>query len=228
MITFLVSLLVSASAQNSCFCETGTFPENEIKFFELGCKIWLAKQANCQNQEIIPAGTSYVDRSHTSTSGHFTIGYVGHWASSAETVEYLKNTIEPLLSTGPSVTVDNTACLSMNVPEKVLSYVQNLRLPESQELNISGNQANSIGEWETVIGSSFNFWAKVSSKNSEIEFPNCDDFEHYSCLKKYQLNHHGRCWNQNKQLIDLTCCRVRTESELDPAVYQWEQINNCF
>ena len=228
MITFFMSLLVSAFAQNACFCETGTFPQDEIKFFEMGCHIWLSKQSHCQTKEIIPAGTSYMDRMRSSNGGKFVIGYVGHWASAYQLATYLSDSIEPLLNEGVSVDIDNTGCLSMDVPEKVASYVQNLHLPEGQELNIKGNQANSIGEWTTLIGSSYNFWAKVSSKNSAIEFPSCDDFEHYACLKKYQLNQGGRCWNESKQLIQLKCCRVRTESEIDPAYYQWEQWENCF
>jgi hypothetical protein len=228
MITLLMSLLVSAFAQNSCFCETGIRPTNEIKYFKLGCQIWLSKQANCTNSEIVPTGTSYIDRGNASTSGQVIIGYVGHWTSASELVDYLKKTVKPLLDSGLSVDIDNTACLSMDQPEKVLSYVESLRLPSGQELKIKGNQANSIGEWESLIGSGYNFWAKVASNQNEVEFPSCDDFEHYACLEKYQLNHHGRCWDATGNLIQLSCCRVAAESEIEPAFYQWEQKQNCF
>jgi hypothetical protein len=227
MITLLMSLLVSAFAQDSCFCETGNFPQNEIKYFKLGCQIWLSEQANCTNQEIVPTGTSYVDRRMASEPGQVNIGYVGHWASAGQLVNYLKDTVKPLLDSGLSVSIDNTACLSMDQPEKVLSYVESLQLPANQELKIKGNQANSIGEWEALVGSGFNFWAKVTSGRNEIEFPNCDDFEHYACLKRYQLNHHGRCLDSRGNLIQLTCCQVAADSEIEPAYYQWEQKENC-
>jgi hypothetical protein len=223
----LFSLSV-ANADKCCFCEVGTDPANQMGFFKKGCQLWLNMQKNCDSKEIVPERTQYQFRDLK--CDNLAIGYVGHWSSALETAIYLRDFIAPTMQKFAlkNVVVDNTACSGMNNPEIVSTVVHSIPLNPGQRLEVVGNQADSIGMWEVILGPSYNFWARVESDKPGITFPSCRQFEDRPCLTNVQYGQGGRCVDRSGQLKSLKCCTVvenRGETNLSRVV--WSEPQYC-
>jgi hypothetical protein len=122
-------------------------------------------------------------------------------------ISYLNQSIVPILKTGASVEVDNTACLSMKNPDLVLQYIKSLELPKNQTLKVTGNQATSIGKWDVVLGRSHNVPAVAASLSTEVTYPSCKRNQGMNCIQQHQLDEEIKCKNDKNELVTLTCCQ---------------------
>jgi hypothetical protein len=227
---YAVGANTAAASTKACFCEVGSKPENQVRAFSLGCSMWLRTQKNCVSKQKVSEGTDYSRLNLPLGTSDVSIGYVGHWFNSGETVIYLQNVVTPLMKQkNVSVTIDNTACKAMENPLQVLDHVKRLRLQDHQSLVIRGNQVNSVGKWDIILGSNFNFYAIVSSITREITYPRCKGFQNGACLPKVQLNEVGTCVDKNGQQAQLRCCKVRKgpidRSSIDR--FAWLSENEC-
>jgi hypothetical protein len=219
----------------SCFCETGNWPANQKKLFQIGCKVWLARQSGCAAKEIVDEDTNYLRKALPAQTDLLSVGYVGHWDNSKHFVDYLTRSILPVMrERNLSAEIDNTACDAMHDPEQVFNLLKSLELPQTKFLTAKGNQAISVGTWDVILPSSDNFVAEVSSKVDHIIFPSCRDYHHYSCLKDIQTHETGRCLDQQQHLDKLECCPVyrndvgqQSQDTGAMPYYQWEHPQDC-
>jgi len=231
VVTNLVAFSVQAQANTCCYCETGTFPNNEKKFFKMGCQMWLNDQKNCSAKTIVGHGYNYVGESQCQ---NFNIGYVGHWADSYQTTYYLDQTILPLTRyPNSTVNIENTACRAMLDPYQVQNYMNQQSLPKNFKITFNGNQVNSVGKWDNILGGSYNLNATLktnSAKKSELTFPACRHFLNKNCLEKYQAQESGLCMDQNQKLKKIVCCKdsTATVGEGIPVHrFAWQESQNC-
>lgn len=229
--TWLFALQAPAQTpQDLCICETGTFPANEIKYFRLGCKQWLKDQTNCTDKKIVEYGHDHTNALVSLKITNLRLGYVGHWSSAQQTLADLKTRLIPAIqSAQSSLTIDNTACKSLDDPELVHDYIRSLRLPESRFIQIRGNQTDSLGKWDELFGSRVNFTAEVSSTQPQVQFPSCKRYQDYPCFQQYQLGQSGRCLDRQNQIDSLICCKQQVpggEGGMQDR-YFWSQKKDC-
>ncbi|MFZ4404491.1 MAG: hypothetical protein ACOYOK_10355 [Pseudobdellovibrionaceae bacterium] len=186
--------LPSGAQTKLCYCEVGEYPSGQQKFFKVGCDIWLSEQKNCDVKEKVPQNFDYTQLAEFSSAKTedqaplLVVGFVGHFSGSREMISYLNQSIVPILKTGASVEVDNTACLSMKNPDFVLQYVKSLELPKNQTLKVTGNQATSIGKWDVVLGRSKNVPAVATSQSTEVIYPSCKRNQGMNCIQQIKFN----------------------------------------
>lgn len=217
-------------SHTSCFCEIGSFPENQQIFFSLGCEIWLARQNSCNYKAIVQQDANYLTTAMPIDTHALNVGYVGHWDNSRHFIAYLGSSIIPYMqATNASVFVDNTACDAMNDPESVSAFLNTQKFSSDQSLLARGNQATSIGTWDVVLPSSDNFTAEVSSKIDHVIYPSCDNYESKPCFQGVQDFQRARCLNQQESLTTLTCCpaKIAGRSPTEPPLFKWELPQNC-
>lgn len=228
---FIVNNFAAAKPQKACFCEAGTYPEYQRPAFAAGCRLWLKEQKDCATKHEVQHGVSYADLPLQQDLTHISIGYVGHWINSQQLLSYLHSRINPLMSQkGLSVSIDNTACSSMNDPSLILDYVKNMAFQKDQNLIIKGNQTRSVGKWDALIGSKNNFYAFVKNTKKEVIYPNCREFQNYRCLQGVQANDEAVCTTDNSQLMRLRCCQV-PDNPYDDEIetdFAWLPISGCY
>lgn len=220
LLAFLViigfSQALYSQTQNTvtnCYCEIGAYPQDQQKFFRIGCQIWLGEQENCQIKKIVPQFYNYLNEWNYSRTTKLHIGFVGHWSNSDETMNYLDEQIFPMLRQNINhIEIDNTACKALDRPYEVQNHINRERLPANVTLKLKGHQVNSVGKWDKLIGNSFNLDAMVSTIHGQPAFSSCKYFEGKSCLHTVQLNDSGLCLNQNQKLKKLTCCKRLVDS----------------
>lgn len=231
----LGSIWMPAASAKSCYCETGTSPSSEAPLFWIGCKLWLAGQNGCGSKKIVANGYDYLG-SGDSFDSEIAIGYVGHWGSSSEMVDYVNSSVYPLMSrTDSSVIVDNTACLAMSDPEKILAAMSQWAptFKPGQTLAIRGNQTVSVGEWSILPGfGSMDFPAVVSSTSGTVQYPKCEGFRDNNCFAAAQAGKDAVCENNDGSLTALSCCSVLVPGQgRQRATYVrnelWETETNC-
>ncbi len=233
--TSLESKASNENLKKACFCETGNWPKDQKKLFKIGCEVWLSRQFDCAQKEIVDEDTNYLQKALPQSTDLLSVGYVGHWDNSKHFVDYLNRSILPVMRERKlSAEIDNTACDAMHDPEQVLSFIKKAELPSSKFLTAKGNQAISVGTWDIILPSSDNFVANVSSKVDHVIYPSCRDYHHYSCLKDIQTHETGRCLDRQNQIDKLECCPVyRDDNGGDPQdsgampYYQWEHPQDC-
>lgn len=219
----------AATGGKCCYCEIGAEPVSEGKFFNMGCKLWLKDQKNCDVKEIVPQGTDYSAMNLACDGGTLSVGYVGHWNSSEEMVEYLQASIVPVMAKHHvSVTVDNTACSSMNNPPVIVNYIKSLGLSSNQTLTIRGNQLTSVGEWTHLLGQSANFTATVSSVGEKVIYPACKQYEGYNCIQQVQRGQPATCIEKDGRPQVLVCCGVTADiTRSNSMKYIWTTQDQC-
>jgi len=222
---------IHAHFKKSCYCETGNWPKDQKKLFEIGCAVWLARQSGCNLKEIVDEDIDYTQKDIPKNTKLLSVGYVGHWDNSKHFIDYLDNSILPVMrAKSISADVDNTACDAMHDPERVFDYLKTQSFAPDQFLKARGNQAISIGTWDVILPSDLNFIAEVSSRVNHVIYPSCGDYEHYACLQQYQLHESGKCVEDDAgDLRQLVCCQVKLDPYEHPYQmrYQWEQRQNC-
>jgi hypothetical protein len=237
----LLTLFFSASlvgnfavAQDCCVCEIGKDPEHQQGFFELGCRLWLGEQKGCASKVTVVQGTDYrsLDFNRCSPQGRIRLGYVGHWRDSWQSIFYLRYRVVPLArERRQSVIVDNTACLAMKEPERVLESLRQERLPPGLFIHFRGNQVESVGKWDKIFGRSINVWAEARTDHADVIFPACRDFEDKACFSGNQLEDRPRCRSAQGELITLRCCQKEDlyseGGAMNSNSYFWKKVQDC-
>lgn len=228
------------SEEACCYCEVGNFPENQKKFFHTGCEFWLKSQSHCVSKEVVPQNTDY--SFFSCPSERLKIGYVGHWSNSQETWNYLQNSILPLFKRKfREIELDNTACRSIDRPEFLLKKILEQNWGNSLRLVVEGNQVDSVGLWEKLLGPSINLKAKVDTEIGKVTYPNCKKFLNRPCMKDVQLSQSGYCQRGDKSfsfrgtsstmLQEIACCKVeevgRGEDSTTAVRFLWTDKKNC-
>ncbi len=213
-----ILLLFSLLSVNAdvCICQFpkedskfGAGYRGEIGFYKMGCAIWLRKEMECRRQKIIDINTPlgpYLDRV-LGESETLRIGYVGHWSSSEEYINYLKDNIEPLVREKKiPVEVNNTACLSMADANAVQSYLSSLQIPNDTYIRVEGTQTTSIGMWDKVLihRRKADLIAIADSRDISPTYPSCKEFFNRNCTM-FQENETGFCEDETKILRKLIC-----------------------
>ena len=169
-------------ATTSCYCEVGNYPPDQQKFFRAGCDLWLKDQKNCDFKKTVSQNYNYRSVVDFKKTNQLKIGYVGHWSNASETIQHLHEHIVPLAKEfSISLDVDNTACKALDDPYYVNDYLKTQRLPANSAITYKGNQVNSVGLWEKLLGPSLNLNASVSSVTQQVSFPRCLLFEGRNC-----------------------------------------------
>ncbi len=234
IVTLLACLFISINsyAAKCCFCEIGDLPASQQSFFKMGCNMWLKTQKNCDVKAVVPQNANYADMNLSCRNGEMSVGYVGHWESSYQTVNYLQRSIVPAIKNhNVSVQVNNTACRSMSAPDDVFKFVKGLALPTGKSLSVVGNQVLSVGKWDILLGSSINFIAGASSNKDSVQYPSCKSFKDRPCMQQIQQNESAVCIAGNKKQTQLTCCGVEEmsmgESSQMQLKFVWTEKLNC-
>jgi hypothetical protein len=218
----LILLFVSFASLNSfaasdtcCICQTGLKPTNEIHWFKKGCKLWLSKQKNCSSKKIEPIDkVDLVNSALKCEGGVVKLGYVGHWGSSSELIDFLSKSLVPTSKAYKvDIDYDQTACTSMNNPALVEDFFDSLNI--ENKITVKGNQVTSTGMWDDVLPHKTNFWAKINSHEKKIQFPKCSNFKNKTCFGKYQKNETGICLDGEEEVI-LKCTKVSS------ILYRWK------
>lgn len=203
----ILSLFMSFNAYaNCCICQTDTSPEEHIKWYKTGCRMWLTARG-CPAGKVIPQTESIAKHIPKSCEGKkLKLGYVGHWASARDTVNYVSSLLKVLEEKDLSLYYDNTACLAMDRPELVQNYLNKIS-PElgDREIKIKGNQAISTGMWDPILPGKHNFKAYASTETEMVEYPKCKEFVDKSCWKMFQEGETGLCLEEDGTKSVLKC-----------------------
>ncbi len=201
---------VSARDNDLCICQTGSHPSNQVGFFRLGCRLWNAGNS-CGRKLTVPESENLdgILARYPGTRS-LKVGYVGHWSSAGQSVDFLRSKITPLLTKYEvSIEIDNTACLATDNPYIIGHYLRGLG-PLGERVKFRGNQAISTGLWDRTLPGKHNFWAVINGGNLEVEFPSCEEFENRGCLGLVQREGRGICRDdRNNKYVTLSCQRDR-------------------
>jgi len=223
------SLANAQGGGKCCYCEIGDQPTSQQGFFRTGCKIWLGDQKDCDTKEIVAQNTNYSAMDLKCDGGTMAVGYVGHWGSSSEMVGYLDDVIVPAMQKHHlSVNVENTACSAMNYPAAIVDFIKGLRLPPGQTLSVSGNQVESIGVWDHVLGKRINFMASISSIDEKVTYPSCKQYEGYNCVQQVQSGQPATCAEKDGSTKVLYCCGVTSDfTRANSQKFIWTTQDQC-
>ncbi len=201
---------VMAQDNDLCICQTGTSPANQVGFFRLGCRMWNAGNS-CGRKLTVPESENLdgILARYPGTRS-LKVGFVGHWSSASQSVDFLRSNITPLLRKyDVSIEIDNTACLATDNPYIIASYLRSLG-GLSERIKFRGNQAISTGLWDRTLPGKHNFWAVINGASLDVDFPSCEEFENRGCLGLVQREGRGICRDdQNSKYVSLTCQRDR-------------------
>jgi len=214
---FFVKVAEAAKENDLCICQTGTEPQNEVKFFKLGCKVWHMGKS-CGKKMTVSFDRSLDEiLAENPSAKKINVSYVGHWSSAYESVQFLDYTIAPLIRKHDvSVTIDNTACLATDNPFVIVNYLKSL--PDvAGRIEFKGNQAISTGLWDKALSGKNNFWAKISGEKLDVTFPGCRDFESKGCMGAFQSNETGVCFDEKSEKHVFLRCEEgeRTVTRMD-------------
>lgn len=211
----LATFSFTASAQDDfCLCETGNSPKNEVPFYRAGCKLWLASQS-CHEKKVISIDDdldSAIPR--TSDGKKVKLGYVGHWSTTGESIDYILDRILPL-NKGRRISffIHNTACYATKDTYILQDLMNLINIDPETSITFQGNQAASVGMWEKFIPFKENMYSIVGSNLSAPIFPPCEEFQGKRCLGSIQLNEQGFCTSivdGKKVNKTLACEEVKT------------------
>ncbi len=189
---FLLSGNVLAGLDDLCICQTGSEPREQVPAFFAGCEAWLNLQM-CVRKKIVSISKPLIDVVDKGMKPRsIKVGYVGHWGSAEESVQYLSSEILPVIKKyDVSIKVDNTACLAVDNPYVIMDYLNSIT--EGPRIRFLGNQAISTGMWDKFLPGRNNFWAKIDGKKKEVTFPSCKSFEKKICFGMFQGGEKGIC-----------------------------------
>ncbi len=208
---------VRAQDNDLCVCQTGTYPTNQVGFFRLGCRMWNAGNS-CGKKLIVPE-TESLSRILSQNPGtrSLKVGFVGHWSSAAQSVDFLRRSIVPAMRNNDvSVEIDNTACLATDNPFIIANYLRFLG-PIGTRIKFRGNQAISTGLWDRTLPGKHNFWATISGETLEVDFPTCAEFENRGCLGVVQREGRGICRDENSGEHVTLRCQFERNTQVIPA-----------
>jgi hypothetical protein len=201
--------------RNICICQIDTI-SREVPFYRAGCGLWLNGQ-RCDEQVTISITENLRDHLRPEHRGQkLSLGYVGHWSSSNQTVDFLRKEITPVMNEfDMDVFYENTACNPMDNPELVQDYINSAELPTARRLEVRGAQSISIGMWDPLdLTLRANVPAIASTELQTPAFADCANYEDYRCSNRYQLYERVRCVDTTQArrfLVDLRCEEVERE-----------------
>ncbi len=229
---------VRAQDNDLCVCQTGSYPTNQVAFFRLGCRMWNAGNS-CGKKLIVPE-TESLNRILSQNPGtrSLKVGFVGHWSSAAQSVDFLRRSVVPAMRNNDvSVEIDNTACLATDNPYIISNYLRSLG-PIGARIKFRGNQAISTGLWDRTLPGKHNFWALISGDTLEVDFPKCSEFENRGCLGMVQREGRGICHDEaSGDHVTLRCQLHRStfvvpasndnpEQTMEQTQYLWKRSEN--
>jgi len=218
-ILILLGLFSLSAFADVCICQYpkedakyGGGYKGEIGFYKMGCSLWLVGERKCRKNKIMDINiplTEYLDEldEELEEGEKVRVGYVGHWGSSSELVDYIKNEIVPVTKKyNVPVSVENTACYGMEDPQLVSKYLHSLYSNESNYITVEGTQTTSIGMWDKV---SFAFRkadlvAFADSREEAAIYPKCEEFLNRRCTG-FQEGDVGLCVDELGNKKELLC-----------------------
>ena len=198
--------VVNAAEQDLCICQTGIRPSSQLPFFKIGCRLWNLAQ-KCNEKLTISVNDSIEDiLSSRPQVKAIKLGYVGHWGSADEAVDFLHDKIMPsIIKYNVHFDIHNTACLSTDNPYDILNYLKSIG-KYAANINFKGNQAVSLGIWDSVLPGKNNFWANIDGGDLNVTYPNCTEYENKTCAGMFQDNEKGICYDDtNNKYTFLRC-----------------------
>jgi hypothetical protein len=218
---------MAVEKRDLCICQTGTAPSNEIKFFKLGCKTWNMTQ-RCDEKITMSLDDSIEDvLAQRPGVKSVKLGYVGHWSSSRESNEFIREKVLPSVKKYKVYfDIHNSACSSMDNPYQVKSFFKKLG-PDARYIHMYGYQAISTGGWDPILPGKNNFWSAVNGNSLEVKFPNCKEYEQKQCMGMFQNDEEGVCYNEkDKKFVTLKCLeRTRKVTMQNPNGRGVTQLN---
>lgn len=189
---FLLAGNAKAGPDDLCICQMGDEPKEQVPAFFAGCEAWLNLQL-CLRKKIVSISKPLIDVVDNGMKPRsMRVGFVGHWSSANESVNFLKEEVVPVIQKyDVRVKVDNTACLAVDNPYTVANYLKGIE--EGSKIRFTGNQAISSGMWDKFIPGKNNFWSKIEGKTGEVTFPSCKKFENRVCYTIFQGGEKGVC-----------------------------------
>jgi hypothetical protein len=228
LLLLLLISFIQVGQANVCICQYpkedakyGGGYRGEIGFYKMGCALWILSEGRCRKKKVIDINMSldpYLNKV-LKPQEKVKIGFVGHWSSSEEFIEYLQSDIEPLLKKyDSSFEVENTACSSMDEPAKVQDYLTGLQLNENKYINVEGSQTTSIGMWDKLsIGfRKADLIANGDSRGLKNVYPLCKKFINRRCTG-FQEGETGYCQSDsgvNRKLICHGKIKTKLNSKL--------------
>ncbi len=207
MISIITLISLHLQADDCCICQTGTEPQSQVVFFQAGCGLWLNGQQGCSSKETIPFADDLDARIPRSCDRQTVrLGYVGHWSGSYESMDFIYSRLLPInQGRGISFDVRNTACLSVDDPFGLQSFLNDIEVITGTTITWRGNQAISTGMWAPITPERENIPAVASTDESLFSLPACNMFERSLC-SGFQRNQEARCASDDGSTRILSCC----------------------
>ena len=222
LFALMMSTSFSAYSATHCACEIGQ-EKGQKAFYKIGCDMWLSKK-KCTTKKIIDRKQNlplakYLPK--ISRGDTIAIGFVGRWLETQWTLDFVDSEIVPLLKKNVSVLYDNTGSNSMNDPDEVQWQLSLLQIPQGSQIQVMGNQTESVGMWNSILwGSSANFYASASTAWAATKFPDCPTIEGKKCSATFQSGERGRCHNtETNRKIWLSCRKPK----IGGGEYEWQR-----
>lgn len=220
---FLSTTFAFASDYDLCICQTGSAPSNQIGFFKVGCTQWNATQ-RCDKKIIVDQAES-LEKIIGAMPEVKTVklGYVGHWGSSRQTVEFLNEQVVPAIKEHKvSFNIDNTACLATNNPFVIKNYLSELDKEIASNIFFRGNQVVSTGGWDSFLPQKTNLWSTISGETQEVTFPSCQSFAGRACIGAFQEKAHGICFDREKNRHQFLVCLGKKADSKPISHHEWK------
>jgi hypothetical protein len=129
-------------------------------------------------------------------------------------VDFLKKDIIPLVKKyGVYFDIHNSACSAASNPYDIRNYLKSIGNKLASKVHFHGNQAISAGGWDPLLPQKTNFWSSVNGNSLEVDFPKCKEFESKGCVKMFQDEEVGICFDDKKnQYAMLGCMEIKRNS----------------
>jgi hypothetical protein len=172
-----------------CVCQYGNSTEFEMFMFRRGCSVWFV-QNDCGATSVISLDDPVIDSLPEKFSGKIRVGYVGHWNSSEQFIEFLQSQILPITEQRnfTALLIDNTGCNAMADADSVKAYVNTALQSTGKKVEIRGNETVSIGLWDSFYLGKGNLTATISADGG-LHFPVCEDYIGSACPFRARNGH---------------------------------------
>lgn len=141
--------------------------------------------------------------------------YVGHWASTRQTIQYLERVYqEGVLERSMSFDIDNTGCMGTEDSVELERFFATLSIPQGQYIRFQGSQVTSISLWDNFFGplsGRVNFVSHYDTREGGgIRYPSCSEYRGYHCatILDIQGGERATCVGEDGQLEQLVCCTM--------------------
>lgn len=208
LLSVFILIFSTSSFANCCICQTDTSPEEHIKWYKTGCKMWLLSKG-CPMGEVISQDDNIKDHIPKSCEGKkLKLGYVGHWSSSNQTVNYIKKIMDVINEKQLSLQYENTACRAIDNPQAIKDYLSEIKPGlNGREVSISGNQAISTGMWDPILPGKHNINSTVTTSSDSIAYPSCRKLVDKGCWAMFQEGETGICEEEDSSKSIIKCTR---------------------